>query len=327
MAPTQAITASLLGEWYERVNAAKPFLRWAGGKSLFVTKFGKLIPPFEGRYFEPFLGSAAMFFHVQRRLGRPVESVLGDVNAQLIRMYAEVKQRPEQVVADLSLLQKQFDAAEKPSDLYYDVRRQYNAALPAPSAGSFIFINRTCWNGLYRVNRKGQYNVPYGRPKTENVVPGAEELLNASAALVRARLRATSWENCVAPARPGDFIFLDPPYYSDVNREEGKRKHAKYKIHPFDLTEHERLATRLKEFARRGIDFLLTNSGEQEMIDLYCDHGLTVNVFQMPRNISSKPEERGDHVPEILVSPPADGQTPARVYLNLALTSAFQREA
>src|SRR5262249_12782465 len=157
---------------------------------------------------------AAVFFHVQRRLGRPVESVLGDVNAQLIRMYAEVKQRPEQVAADLTVLQKQFEAAKKPSDLYYEGRRRYNAALPAPSAADFIFITRTCWNGLYRVNRKGQFNVPYGRPKTDSVVPSAEELLNASGALVRARLRATPWENCVAQARPGDFIFLDPPYYS-----------------------------------------------------------------------------------------------------------------
>jgi DNA adenine methylase len=316
------INANLLGEWYERVNAAKPFLRWAGGKFLFLTKFGKLIPPFEGRYFEPFLGSAATFFHVQRRLGRPVESVLGDVNAQLIRMYLEVKERPEEVAADLAVLQAEFTTSEKPSDLYYDVRRRYNDALPSPSAADFIFINRTCWNGLYRVNRKGHYNVPYGRPKTDNVVPSAVELLNASAALMRARLRATSWENSVAQARPGDFIFLDPPYYSEVSKE-----HVKYKIRLFDLAEHERLARRLEDFARRGIDFLLTNSGEQEMIDLYCDHGLTVNVFQMPRNISSKTDERGNHVPELLVSPPLDGQTPARVHLDLALAAAFHRGA
>lgn len=318
MATTQAITASLLGEWYERVNAARPFLRWAGGKFLFVAKFGKVIPPFEGRYFEPFLGSAAMFFHVQRRLGRPVESVLGDVNAQLIRVYVEVKQRPEEVAGELGVLQAQFGAAENASELYYEVRRRYNAALPAPSAADFIFINRTGWNGLYRVNRKGQYNVPFGRPKTATVVPGAEELLNASAALVRARLRATSWENCVSQARPGDFIFLDPPYFSEIGKE-----HVKYKVRMFDLSEHERLARRLEDFARRGIDFLLTNSGEQEMIDLYCDHGLTVNVFEMPRTISSKTEERGNRVPEILISPPADGQTPARVYLKRALGEAF----
>jgi DNA adenine methylase len=317
-----AITATLLGEWYTRVNAAKPFLRWAGGKFLFVAKFGNLIPPFEGRYVEPFLGSGAMFFHVQRRLGRPVESVLGDLNAQLIRMYMEVKERPEEVAHELEEIQRQFLHAEDRSTFYYDIRHRYNEALPAPSAADFIFINRTCWNGLYRVNRKGRYNVPYGRPKTDNVVPGVEELLNASAALMRARLRATSWENSLPQARPGDFIFLDPPYFSDVSKE-----HVKYRTRLFNLNEHERLAARLETLARRGIDFLLTNSGEQEMIDLYRDHGLTVNAFRMPRNISSKPQERGNHVPEILVSPPVDGMTPARVHLHLGIAATFQREA
>jgi DNA adenine methylase len=319
---TPAITATLLGEWYGRVNAAKPFLRWAGGKYLFLTKFGNLIPPFEGRYFEPFLGSAAMFFHVQRRLGRPVESVLGDLNAQLIRMYFEVKEHPEEIAEALQELQREFHAAEDKPAFYYEVRRRYNEALPAPPAADFIFINRTCWNGLYRVNQKARFNVPYGRPKTDNVVPGREELLNASAALMRARLRATSWENSSAQARSGDFIFLDPPYFSDVSTE-----HPKYRTRLFGLAEHERLARRLEDFARRGVDFLLTNSGEQEMIDLYRDHGLTVNVFRMPRNISSKPAERGNHVPEILVSPPPDGKTSARVHLHLALASTFQREA
>jgi DNA adenine methylase len=316
---TQAITANLLGEWYARITAARPFLRWAGGKFLFVTKYGHLVPPFEGRYFEPFLGSGAMFFHVQRRLGRPVESVLGDVNTQLIRMYQAVKESPEQVAAELHAMQLEYEASENRAEFYYEVRRRYNATLPTPSAADFVFINRTCWNGLYRVNRKGEYNVPYGRPKTTQVVPGHEDLLNASAALLRARLRGTSWENSVAQARPGDFVFLDPPYYSEVSRE-----HVKYKVKLFDLGEHERLAGKLEAFSRRGIDFILTNSGEQEMIDLYRDHGLTVSVFSMPRNISSKTEERGNHVREILVTPPSDGQTAGRVHLHIGLARTFQ---
>src|SRR4051794_28273808 len=142
---TQAITANLLGEWYGRVNAAKPFLKWAGGKFLFLTRYGNLIPPFEGRYFEPFLGSGATFFHVQRRLGRPVDSVLGDLNAQLVRMYVEVKERPEEVAAALAAVQEDYDAAEDKSVFYYEVRERYNEALPSPAAADFIFLNRTCW--------------------------------------------------------------------------------------------------------------------------------------------------------------------------------------
>jgi site-specific DNA-adenine methylase len=103
------------------------------------------------------------------------------------------------------------------------------------------------------------------------------------------------------------------------------KEDSKYKKRIFDLREHERLARRLEEFARRGIDFLLTNSGEPEMVDLYRGYGLIVDVFTMPRNISSKPNERGNQVQEILVSPPPDGKTPARVYLERALASHFPR--
>jgi DNA adenine methylase len=319
---TQVISANLFGEWYARVNAAKPFLKWAGGKYLFLTRYGNLIPPFEGRYFEPFLGSGAVFFHVQRRLGRPVDSVLGDLNSQLVRMYLAVKERPDEVAETLASLQLQYTRADDKSFFYYEIRDRYNGALPAPAAADFIFLNRTCWNGLYRVNRQGKFNVPYGAPKTGDVVPTATALVNASAALVRARLRATSWENTIADARTGDFLFLDPPYYSDLLKERG----VKYRVKQFDLVEHERLARRLADLAHRGIDFVLTNSGEDVMIDLYRGYGLTVNVFQMPRNISSKTDERANHVPELLVSPPRDEKTITRAHLHLSLTSAFHRD-
>jgi DNA adenine methylase len=322
-ATTQTLNASLLGELYSRIVSAKPFIKWAGGKFLFLTRYGNLFPPFEGRYFEPFLGSAATFFHIQRRLGRPVEAVLSDQNAQLIRIFKAVKDDPESVSESLESNQAAFCLSEDKSSFFYGVRDRYNASLPAPSAADFIFLNRTCWNGLYRVNRQGKFNVPYGAPKNDRVVPTSLELSNASAALVRARLRATSWENAISQVRPGDFVFLDPPYYSDLLKDRG----TKYRIQQFDLGEHERLARRLEDLAHRGIDFLLTNSGEREMLDLYASHGLTVNVFHMPRNISSKTDERAIPVPELLVSPPQDGKTPARIHLQFSLAAAFQRLA
>ena len=189
---TQTLTPNLLGEWYARVTAARPFIKWAGGKSLFLKRYGTVFPPFEGRYFEPFLGSGAAFFYIQRRLGRPVESVLSDQNAQLILMYRAVKELPEELSPRSDAIQLQYNAAKDKATFYYEVRERYNGSLPTPSPADLIFLNRTCWNGLYRVNRQGKFNVPYGTPRSGVVVPTISELLDSSAALLRARLRATS---------------------------------------------------------------------------------------------------------------------------------------
>lgn len=303
---TASARVTLLDEWYEQLGSARPILRWAGGKQNFLVRFGRSLPPVQGRYFEPFVGGAAVFLYVQRASGRPLEAILGDVNVPLIRTYNSVRQEPEAVYQQLHGLQEQYlDTADR-SKFYYEIREQFNAALPAPDPAHFIFLNRTCWNGLYRVNRRGFFNVPYGRPRGDIVIPTLNELVNLSAALLRARLRATSWENTVAQARKGDFVFLDPPYFSDIARDD-----VKYKARQFDITHHHRLASRLEDFASRGIDFVLTNSGEEEMVQLYESHGLSVFRIKAPRAISSRTDQRLP-VEEIVVTPPFDGTTPFR---------------
>jgi len=196
------------------------------------------------------------------------------------------------------LLQAEYSAAPDKSKFYYELRDKYNDNSRAAGPAAFIFLNRTCWNGLYRTNREGRFNVPYGAPKTERIAPSLEELLNASAALRQAELRVTSWSYTIARAQPGDFIFFDPPYYSDILAED-----SKYGRRQFGLREHERLAHSLQALTRRGVDFILTNSGEKEMIALYSDYGLSVELVQSPRSINSKAERRGTPVPELIVSP------------------------
>lgn len=285
-----------MDDWYERVAAAKPFLRWVGGKQAFVARFKTLLPPVAGTYFEPFLGSGAVFFHLQRAHGRPLEAVLGDSNLQLIQTFDAVRTEPDAVHHELVALQNKYSSAADKAEFFYRVRVAYNEELPAADPAKFIFLNRTCWNGLYRVNQHGFFNVPYGRPKGERVIPDLEELRNAGAALIRAKLRASSWENTITRAKPGDFVFLDPPYYSDIERDD-----RKYRARYFTLANHERLAERLRNLADRGVDFILTNSAEQEMIDLYSAHGLAVQVVNMPRSISTKVKERLP-APELLVT-------------------------
>jgi DNA adenine methylase len=300
----QTSRATLLNEWYGQIGSARPFLKWVGGKQNFIARFSKCLPAITGRYFEPFLGGASVFFYVQRATGHPIDAVLSDVNVPLIRTYKAVQADPEGLYQRLSELQQAYLDADSASAFYYELRARYNATLPHPDPADFVFINRTCWNGLYRLNRKGLFNTPYGRPKNEIVIPSREDLINASAALVRARLRATSWENAIAQAQPGDFVFLDPPYYSDIEKDD-----TKYKARRFDLHEHTKLAGRLTDLAARGVDFVLTNSGEPEMIELYTSFGLSVHGIKMPRAISGKTDQRFP-VDELIVTPKVAYESP-----------------
>jgi DNA adenine methylase len=298
------MSREMLDAWATRVRSAKPFLKWAGGKQSFLLQFGERLPAFSGTYIEPFLGSGSVFFRVMARKSRGLyEARLGDTNKQLIQAFLAVRNDPERVHQRLELLQHAYSTSGNKAEFYYEQRDLYNAMLPKPDPSILIFLNRTCWNGLYRVNLDGRFNVPYGAPKSDTVIPSRDDVLNASAALQHASLRATTWQNTVAFAKQGDFIFLDPPYYSEVVSEErDKRRGGKYHKRSFSLQDHHELARTLSDLNRRGIDFILTNSAEREMIDLYRAHNLQVGVIRMPRAINSKPERRVS-VEELLVTP------------------------
>ncbi len=291
----------MLDIWYARVGSAKPFLKWAGGKRQFIHEHPELIPEFSGQYIEPFLGSGAVFFHAMKTRGDPCNARLGDTNRTLIRAFLAVRDDPEGVHEELEHFQSDFGAAADRAAFYYEVRDRFNDGDRTPAR--FIFLNQTCWNGLYRVNRKGQFNVPFGARKSERVVPTLAVLQAASAALTRADLRATSWEHSVAQAAPGDFVFLDPPYFSDLGKGD-----VKYQKQPFSRAMHEALADTLHDLSIRGVDFLLTNSGESEMIDLYRSRGLSIQCIEQPRSINSNAQGR-QRVQEVVVRP-GSGEIP-----------------
>ena len=274
-------------DWYARTRNARPFLRWAGGKQPFLLKHPSILPTFTGKYIEPFLGGGSVFFHIMRTQQRPCPAVLGDVNRELIRAYAGLKDDPRSVYQTLESYQAGYSASVDKQEYYNSMRTLYNAQRPKVEPGLFIFINRTCWNGLYRTNRQGGFNVPYGNPKNGRVIPILDDLLNVSAALQQAELRATSWENSLAMAERGDFVFLDPPYLSDVDRED-----TKFSKDGFPERNHLRLAEAVATLARRGIHFALTNSAEQRMESVYLELGLCVRRVSVPRFISSKTDER-----------------------------------
>ncbi len=289
---------SLLSEWNGRASKAAPFLKWAGGKRLFLTRFGDRIAVPKGRFIEPFLGSAAVFFHVCRRAGRPVPARLGDANGPLIECYLQVQEDPESVWDTLQSLAAGFRAAEDKRGFYERARDHYNRALPRIDGGHFIFLNRTCWNGLYRVNHRGEFNVPIGKVAESKILrfPLREDLVNAAVALSSARLRATSWENTITLAERDDFVFLDPPYYSDHLKDD-----IKYSAKGFGPDDHVKLADHLARLASEGIDFVLTNSAEPEMVDLYRSRGFHAAVVGIPRSINSNVLARGA-VKELIVT-------------------------
>jgi len=300
---TDAAQAGVFGDWFTRSLHARPFLRWAGGKQRFLFLHSKEIPAFHGNYLEPFLGGGSVFFHIARIQTRPFVARLGDINLHLIRCFADVRDQYEEVYDRLEVLQAGYSACKDKSEFYYEQRELHRVAHPKTDTARFIFLNRTCWNALWRENKHGLFNVPFGAPKSDRVIPTLEELRNASAALQYSKLRCTSWENTLALAEEGDFVFLDPPYFSDTLRGD-----PKYGPESFGLSDHEHLARTLETLSDRGIPFLLTSSAEPEMVALYQDHGFVATVISIPRHINSKADER-QGVPELMVT----GGSPRKV--------------
>jgi len=291
------VAQTLWGPERSAAQHARPFLRWAGGKQRWLSSNSSLIPRFDGQYFEPFLGGGSVFFHLVRSEARPFRAWLGDQNLQLVRAYNDIRNSLEEVLEDVRIVQAAYSEARDKRRFYEEVRESFNDALPKSNTARFIFLNATCWNGLWRTNSNGTFNVPFGSPKSDDVMPTEDELRNVSAALQHARVRASSWDNLVASAGSGDFVFLDPPYYSD-SLQKGS---PKYGASVFGYSAHKRLAEVLLLLQQRGALFILTNSGEPEMVALYRELGLSVREVMVPRAINSKADER-QPVGEVIVS-------------------------
>jgi DNA adenine methylase len=182
----------------------KPLLRWAGGKQQLLGALLKHAPidASTRRYFEPFLGAASLFLALQ-----PKRAFLSDANALLIDFYQRVRDKPIDVSKKLDLL-----AERNCREFYYEIRENFNKSRPSiKKAAQFLYLNRTSFNGIYRVNKNGDYNVPFGfKPKPW--FPGAKELKSLSLLLKGANLSCKSYEKALARAKKGDFIYLDPPY-------------------------------------------------------------------------------------------------------------------
>lgn len=230
----------------------KPFLKWAGGKRWLLGKPEFAVPYFRGNYIEPFLGGGAVFFHLV-----PDQSILSDANGRLIETYKAIQTEWEAVAAELSVYQSRHEAA-----FYYDERsRKYDD--PIRRAAQFIYLNRTCWNGLYRENLKGEFNVPIGT-KTRVIFPD-DDFAALARALQRADLRCCDFEETINYAKKDDFLFIDPPYTTAHNYN----GFVKYNQNIFKWEDQIRLSSAVKRAARRGCRILITNAAHDSIRELY----------------------------------------------------------
>ncbi|MBI2376753.1 MAG: DNA adenine methylase [Deltaproteobacteria bacterium] len=267
---------------------ARPFLKWVGGKTQLLDQLLRLVPPSFRGYHEPFLGGGAMFFALARggRLdGARVE--LSDVNEELVDTYSAVRDRARAVVSELN--QHRHDRA-----YYYEVRAQDPASLsPAARAARMLYLNRCGFNGLYRVNRKGEFNVPFGR-YTNPRICDEENILAASSALSRARVSFRDFEHVVEHAAPGDFVYFDPPYVP-LSTSSSFTSYAKG---GFGEPEQNRLAETFESLTRNGVYCMLSNSDAPWVRERYS--GFRVLPVLARRNVNSNPDRRGP-ITEVVV--------------------------
>lgn len=267
-------------------NKNKPFLKWAGGKTQILDNLLNKVPDKFNKYIEPFIGGGALYFGLA-----PKNAIIADSNPELINLYNCISQNTPKIIEYLS----QFKNTE---ESFYNIRSMIFEELdPYFAAARFIYLNRTCFNGLYRVNRKGHFNVPYGRYKNPNLCP-SEQLFSASKLLKSARIINGDYRSVLAKnAKKGDFIFLDPPYLPISENSDFKR----YTKEQFYENDHYQLAEEVKRLKQLGCTIILTNSNHPMVHDLYGSYN--IEVVKTRRNISAKKGTRSGQDVIVTINP------------------------
>lgn len=244
-------------------NQLTPFLKWAGGKRWLSSNYPEIIPRNFNKYIEPFLGGGAIFFSLV-----PKCAILSDVNFDLISTYQAI--RDDWKAVQIALTRHQHNHSAK----YYYEERDRIRRKPHEKAAQFLYLNRTCWNGLYRVNLLGKFNVPKGTK--DNVLLSTDDFQSVSNALQNASLLSADFENVIDTATSGDFLFVDPPYTVKHN----VNGFVKYNEKIFHWDDQIRLASAVTRAATRNVKILVTNANHKSIRNLYGDLG---DVRQLSR--------------------------------------------
>jgi DNA adenine methylase len=283
----QVVTSSVLqafGEATLRVGSSSqhlsPFVKWAGGKNSLLSHLLPLVPLHLSDYHEPFLGGGALFLRTCTR-NTSFNAHLSDANEQLISAYRVVKEFPEELIGLLSTLQRGYDSAIDKSAYFY-AKRQWRPASRIESAARLVFLNKTCYNGLYRVNSKGEFNVPFGRYKHPRILD-SEDIRSVSRVLenTKAELRSIDYKEALASCGKDDFVYLDPPYQPPSKTS----SFTDYTAGGFSEKDQEELAEEFGRLVDRGCTVLLSNSDTTMTRHLY--HGFEIVRVTVNRPINS----------------------------------------
>lgn len=271
----------------------KPVLKWAGGKRQLMPQILEYIPKKFGRYYEPFVGGGALFFELQNS-----KSTINDFNTELILTYKSIRDNLDQLVQ----LLKQHEQNNS-SEYYYEIREwDRNGIIDNKNnverAARFIYLNKTGFNGLFRVNSQNQMNTPYGRYKNPAIV-NAEILTAVSEFLNDPKVEILNgdFEEAVKNAKRGDFVYFDPPYAPLVD---DKKSFVGYTLNGFDAKEQERLRDLFNALTNKGVKVMLSNSSVPYIHDIYSEYKDTTIVVPAKRSINSKSSGRGK-VDEVLI--------------------------
>ncbi|HEY9643658.1 MAG TPA: DNA adenine methylase [Coleofasciculaceae cyanobacterium] len=261
----------------------RPFLKWAGGKAQLIQQYQPYFPQDFKTYYEPFLGGGAIFFHLL-----PTQAVLTDINPELVNVYRCVRDSVAALVEHLQVHQRSHS-----QDYYYAMRSTLGTT-PLERAARFIYLNKTCFNGLYRENSKGQFNVPMGRYKDPKIY--SPELLEAVArALRHTEIAVRPFDAILEQATAQDFVYFDPPYHP-ISLTSCFTGYSRYS---FGAAEQIRLRDTAAELAQRGVKVMLSNSDCEFIRDLY--QGFHIRTISASRAINSKAQKRGK-ITEVLVT-------------------------
>ncbi|MBF2053294.1 MAG: DNA adenine methylase [Candidatus Sericytochromatia bacterium] len=269
--------------------SVKPFLKWAGGKRQLLPTLTEYAPKQFQHYYEPFVGAGALFLALQ-----PRQAVINDLNAELVNAYRVIQKQPEELL-------RQLQAHSNDPDYFYQIRaldreaHLYEQLDPVQRASRTIYLNKTCYNGLYRVNRKGQFNAPFGRYRKpliadETGIRNLHRFLNQRPV----RILNTDFEQAVQNARAGDFVYFDPPY----DPLSPSASFTAYQQEGFGRPEQRRLARVVQDLTRRGCRVMLSNSSTDFIRSLY--KGYTQIPVSASRRINAVAANRG-LIEELLV--------------------------
>lgn len=264
-------------------SSIAPFVKWAGGKRQLIPQIRERMPEQFNNYYEPFVGGGAVIFELL-----PENAVINDINRALINAYQMICEHPQEFLQEINRLDTEM--WEDGKEYYYSLREHYNDKLMRDEfdvelAALFVFINKHCFNGLYRVNGKGLFNVPYNNSRRSSV--DEQSIMEISEYLRNVTIISGDFEAACEGASAGDFVFIDSPY-APLN----PTSFESYTKEGFDIESHRRLANLFDELTARGCYCMLTNHNTELIDELYGNKGYTIDVVSVKRMINSDASNR-----------------------------------